>query len=252
MSYQEYLYSALSLSKECAVIFKEGFTNINEISWKEESDPVTEYDKKIELYVRKRLNTLYPTHDILGEEDGLEGGSSDYQWIVDPIDGTINYIRGIAFVAFSLALSYKGTIIVSVVANPILDEYFWASKGGGAFLNSKPIHVSGIQNLHHAYVVFGRYREQYSSQFHQLIKDFQSVRNPGSAALALAYIAVGRIEGAIYSKLSPWDVAGGWLLIEEAGGIITNLNGSPFSFEDPSLLAGNQQTHNHIKKMFNS
>lgn len=250
MNYQEYLYTAISLSKECTAMFKEGFANIKDISWKEGSDPVTEYDKKIELFVRQRLHLLYPDHDILGEEDGLEGGSSDYQWIVDPIDGTINYIRGIAFVAFSLALSYKGQIIVSVVANPILDEYFWAIKGGGAFLNSKPIHVSNIQNIHHAYVVFGRYREQYSSQFHQLIKQFQSIRNPGSAALALAYIASGRIEGAIYSKLSPWDVAGGWLLVEEAGGLITNLDGSAFNFDNPSLLAGNSTTHAHIKKLF--
>ncbi len=250
MNYQEYLETALTITDISAKIFKEGFVEISNnknVEWKSESDPVTEFDKKIEKITREYILSKYPDHLVLGEEDGLNSTiASDFKWIIDPIDGTINYIRGIAFVAYSLALSYKDEIVVAVVCNPILDECFHAVKGQGAFLNGKKITVSTCQELKQSYLTLGTYKEEYKEQFHSLVKMFQSVRNPGSAALALAYVAMGRMEAAMYFRLSPWDIAGGYLLVKEAGGIMTNINSDSFSLEKPSILASNPFCYNHI------
>ncbi len=253
MNYQEYLDLALSIYEDISPIFKEGFFKTNTIMWKHENDPVTEYDQKIEALVRELILKQYPEHIILGEEDGLQNNTgSDFEWIVDPIDGTANYIRSIPFVAFSLALSYKGQIIVSVVANPIIDECFWAVRGEGAYLNGQAISASSITDFKKSYINFGRYSRKYINEYHKINNTFQSVRNAGSAALVLAYVACGRMEGTVYPNLSPWDVAGGWLLVEEAGGNITNMDGSTFTLEEPSLLAGNKVTHPQLVSIFNT
>ncbi|MGL5956857.1 MAG: inositol monophosphatase family protein [Brevinema sp.] len=251
MEYQEYLDTALAIVKQCTPIFQQGFSNSNRIMWKGERDPVTEYDQKIELFIRQQITQKYPDHIILGEEEGLQNYSdSKFQWIVDPIDGTINYIRGIAFVSLSVALAYQNEIIVSLVADPINNEYFWAIKGKGAFCNNKKIQVSNIDNLKQSYIALGTYKDKYTKEFHEMLHIFQSVRNPGSAALAMAYVAAGRMEGALYFSLSAWDVAGGWLLIEEAGGFISNLDGTPFTLDNPSLLAGNHSSYSALQKIF--
>ncbi|MGL4677664.1 MAG: inositol monophosphatase family protein [Brevinema sp.] len=251
MDYQEYLDTALSIIRQCVPIFQEGFVKTNRVTWKGEGDPVTEYDKKIEFFIRQQITQKYPDHIILGEEEGLQNSSdSKFQWIVDPIDGTNNYIRGINFVSLSLALAYQNEIIVSVVADPNSKEYFWAIKGKGAFLNDEKIQVSKTGNLKQSYIALGTYKEKYIKEFHQMIHTFQSVRNPGSAALAMAYVAAGRIEGAVYFSLSAWDVAGGWLLIKEAGGIISNIDGTPFTLENPSLLTGNAISYPVLQKIF--
>lgn len=247
MSYTEYLSLALDCAKSCAEFFKEGFYTINSIEWKSDSDPVTMYDKKIEQLSRDFILSKYPHHLILGEEDGLgENINSDYQWILDPIDGTINYIRGIPIVSYSLALIYQGEIVVSVVANPILDEYFWAVRGQGAFLNGKEIKVSTGSHLKQSYLMLGSYNEEYSKIYHHYIKKFQCVRNLGSAALALAYVASGRIDGLLYFRLSPWDVAGGILLVRESGGKVNNINSEVFSLDKVSIVASSPYIHNAI------
>lgn len=253
MDFQEYLDFAIEIAKDIAPTFKEGFVIANKVSWKSDSDPVTEYDKKIEQRAKDLILKRYPHHVVLGEEDGLSSSvDSDFQWIIDPIDGTINYIRGVPFVAFSLALTYKGELIVSVVSNPIMDEYFWALKGKGAYLNGEKTQVSTCIDLKKSYLVLGRYNEKYAVPYHRTLKHFQSVRNPGAAALALAYVAAGRMEGALYFRLSPWDMAGGVLLVQEAGGIVTNIDGSEFTLEEPSILAASPFVYPIVHDILNT
>ena len=253
MNYTEYLEVALEIAKKNAPLFKKGFFEKNSTEWKSESDPVTVFDKKIEEETRNFILAKYPDHLVLGEEDGLgENTGSDFEWIIDPIDGTVNYIRGVAFMAYSLALSYKGEIVVAVVANPVLDEYFWAAKGEGAYLNGEKISVSSCEDFKKSYLALGRYTEDYVTEYHTIIKTFQAVRNPGSAALALAYVACGRMEGVLYFNLSPWDMAGGVLLVEEAGGIVTNINSDKFSLKKASILGGNPHTYHATSSILSS
>ncbi len=250
MDYQNYLSIALACAKQISIVFTEGFYSQNNIEWKSEKDPVTEYDKKIEQISREFILDHYPDHIILGEEDGLyNNNNSDFKWIIDPIDGTINYIRGIPFVAYSLALLYQDEIVISVVSNPILEEYFWAVKGQGAYLNNNKIQVSMCDEIEHCYLAFGTYKEKYVSIYHELIQQFQSIRNPGSAALALAYIASGRMNGAVYFKLSPWDMAGGVLLVTEAGGKVNNINSIDFSLDNFSIIASSSIIHSQLNKI---
>lgn len=250
MDLQQYLSVALECAGSISEVFKQGFYELNQIDWKSEKDPVTEYDKKIEQLSRKFLSSRFPTHVILGEEDGLSSDQkSDFKWIIDPIDGTINYTRGISFVSYSLALSYKGEIIVAVVSNPILDEVFYAMKDQGAYFNGMRIEVNQNSNLSQSYLAMGTYKEKYANIYHSLIKTFQCVRNPGSAALALAYVAAGRMDGLVYFNLSPWDMAAGILLVTEAGGKINNIDSPVFDLDKMSIIASSASIHdklNHI------
>ncbi|MGL4394640.1 MAG: inositol monophosphatase family protein [Brevinema sp.] len=222
MNTQDFLKVALECESKISNIFKEGFYQKQDITWKSEKDPVTIYDQEIEKITREIISSYYPDHAILGEEEGLSSNISDYKWIIDPIDGTINFTRKLPFVSFSLALSYKDDIIVALVSNPILGEVFHAIKGEGAFLNGQKITVSKERKTSQSFLCLGTYKPQFVDIYHTLIEEFQSVRNLGSAALALAYVADGRIDGAIYFKISAWDIAAGVLILKEAGGIVNN------------------------------
>ncbi|MGL4561135.1 MAG: inositol monophosphatase family protein, partial [Brevinema sp.] len=134
-------------------------------------------------------------------------------------------------------------LIVGVVSNPILNEIFHAVKGKGAFLNGKKISVNTDRTISHSYLCLGTYKEKYASIYHSLIDHFQSVRNLGSAALALAYVAEGRIDGAVYFKISAWDIAAGVLILQEAGGVIRNVGSTDFNLEIPSIVASTPQAH---------
>ncbi|MGL4367748.1 MAG: inositol monophosphatase family protein [Brevinemataceae bacterium] len=253
MDYNQYLSTALELAKNIAPIFREGFFRDNDVEWKTESDPVTEYDRRIEELTQTYILSKYPEHLILGEEYGLcKDMQTDFQWIVDPIDGTINYIRGIPFTAYSLALMYQNEVIVAVIYNPIIDEFFWATKDNGAFLNGKKIHISSCNKLKKGYLSMGAYKKRYFSYFERLVPAFQSVRSTGSAALALAYVAAGRIDAALYFHLAPWDMAAGFLLIKEAGGIATNIGSTSFSIKEPSILAANSYIYSYISNELSS
>ncbi|MGL4561590.1 MAG: inositol monophosphatase family protein [Brevinema sp.] len=248
---KQYTETALLIAKKIAPTFKEGFYQINQIDWKSAGDPVTEYDRKIEQMTRDLLSEYYPDHVVLGEENGLQNNTeSDFKWIVDPIDGTVNYTRSIPFVAYSLALSYRNEIIAAVVANPILDEYFYATKGEGAYLNNTKLTVSNNDVFKQCYISYGSYNSKYSVPIHTLINAFQSVRSPGSAALALAYIAAGRMDGLVYFRLAPWDMAAGILLVQEAQGQVSNINNHVFDLEKSSIIAGSSLIHQKISEQF--
>ena len=232
---------------------------IGKISYKgHAADPVTEIDLLCEQEIIRRIRESYPDHDILAEESGetYSGKGADGKWIIDPLDGTLNYSHGYPCYCVSIALEYKGAIIVGVIYNPCLDELFVAEKGKGATMNSQPISVSQTDQLQSSLLVTG-FAPQLQESLNKNLEYFgkfmhacQAVRRPGSAAMDLCYTAMGRFEGFWEMKLKPWDVAAGTLIMQEAGGKVTKFDGSPVSIYDQEILATNGLVHQQMVDVF--
>ena len=219
-----------------------------QITTKRQSDFVTEVDKAAEAAIIDVLREAYPEYGILAEESGQTAGSaggSEYQWIIDPLDGTTNFIHGLPQYAVSIALAHRGQVTQAVVYDTVRNEMFTASKGGGAFLNERRIRVSKCLRLEEALIGTGfPYRiydhiDAYLAIFKELARKSAGIRRPGAAALDLAYVACGRFDGFWEFGLSPWDIAGGALLISEAGGLISDLAGNETYLQSGNLVAGN-------------
>jgi myo-inositol-1(or 4)-monophosphatase len=223
--------------------------SIREVRHKGLVDIVTDVDLQAEHEVCTRLVSAFPTHSILAEEGGARDGSdSRYRWIVDPLDGTTNYAHGFPFFCVSIGLEVDGRLTLGVVYSPSLDELFVAEAGRGATLNDRPIHVSQTDELGQALLATGFPYAR--AEFPRALRSFevmslqsQAVRRAGSAALDLCYVACGRLDGYWEHAVSPWDVAGGALIVLEAGGVVTRTDGSPFSVEDGQVLASNGRVH---------
>jgi myo-inositol-1(or 4)-monophosphatase len=230
-------------------ILKERADSIGKIQYKGEIDPVTEIDLLCEQEVISRIQNAFSGHAFLAEESGATEGDADHLWIIDPLDGTVNYAHGYPCYCVSIGYQCKGEVVAGVVYNPCLDELFVAEKGQGATLNGKSISVSTITDLKQSLLATGfPYDISESSDnnldhFQKFIKACQAIRRPGSAAMDLCYTAMGRFEGFWELKLHPWDYAAGWLMIEEAGGTMTRFDGSPFQMGDRSILASNGHIH---------
>ena len=227
--------------------------NIGRISPKGSRDLVTEVDILCEEEVIRVIKKRFPDHQFLAEESGAsEDNSSPSKWIIDPLDGTINYAHGFPCYCVSIGLEHEGEIIVGVVYNPNLDELFVAEKGKGATMNSSPISVSTIPKLKDSLLVTGFTPEIVHSlddnmePFRDFMKASQAVRRPGSAAIDLCYTAMGRFEGFWELKLNSWDVAAGFLIMQEAGGKVTKLDGNPLSVYDRQILASNGLVHDEM------
>ncbi|MCK9283793.1 MAG: inositol monophosphatase [Rhodocyclaceae bacterium] len=218
---------------------------------KQQSDFVTEVDRAAEAAIIEVIRDAYPTHAILAEESGASG-DSDYQWIIDPLDGTTNFIHGFPQYAVSIGLSHKGAMTQAVVYDPGRNELFTASKGGGAFLNDKRIRVSGRAKLGEALVGTGfPYRvfdhiDTYLAIFRDMAQKTAGMRRPGAASLDLAYVACGRLDGFWEFGLGPWDMAAGALLISEAGGLVGDLRGESAYMETGNMLAGNPKVFSQL------
>ena len=230
-------------------IQKERADNIGEIHYKGEINLVTEVDLLCEKEIIGRIKKEFPGHAILAEESGATAGDADHLWVIDPIDGTVNYAHGYPCYCVSIGYQCRGEVVVGVIYNPCLDELFVAEKGKGATLNGKPISVSTTTELKKSLLATGfAYDINQSSNnnldhFQNFIKACQALRRPGSAAMDLCYTAMGRFEGFWELKLHPWDYAAGWLMVEEAGGQVTRFDGSPFQMGDRSVLASNGHIH---------
>jgi myo-inositol-1(or 4)-monophosphatase len=217
------------------------------ISVKQQSDFVTEVDRAAEAAIIDVLREAYPHHGILAEESGLTGAAPDaeYQWIVDPLDGTTNFIHGVPQYAVSIGLAHKGSMTQAVVFDPNRNELFTASKGGGAFLNDKRIRVAKRTRLDEALIATGfPYRvfehiDAYLAIFKEVAQKSAGMRRPGAAALDLAWVACGRVDGFWEFGLSPWDIAAGSLLITEAGGLVSDLAGENDYMRTGNVVAGN-------------
>ena len=214
---------------------------------KRQSDFVTEVDRAAEAAIIEVLREAYPEYGILAEESGEaagQGAGGEYQWIIDPLDGTTNFIHGFPQYAISIALAQKGQIIQAVVYDTVRNEMFTASKGGGAFLNERRIRVSKCLKLEEALLGTGfPYRvfehvDAYLGIFKELMQRTSGIRRPGAASLDLAYVACGRLDGFWEFGLAPWDMAGGALLISEAGGLIGDLSGNEHYLETGYVIAG--------------
>ena len=217
------------------------------ITTKQQNDYVTEVDKAAEAAIIQVLREAYPEYRILAEESGQtagEGAGSEYQWIIDPLDGTTNFIHGFPQYAVSIALAYKGQLNQAVVYDTTRNEMFTASKGGGAFLNERRLRVTKCLKLEDALLGTGfPYRAfEHSDAYMGIFKEFTQrtagMRRPGAASLDLAYVASGRLDGFWEFGLAPWDIAAGCLLITEAGGLVGDLSGGESYMKTGNLIAG--------------
>ncbi len=231
------------------------------VATKQPNDFVTEVDKAAEAAIIETLREAYPSYGILAEESGLsdgKGADSDYQWIIDPLDGTTNFIHGLPQYAISIALAKGGVIEQAVVFDPNRNELFTASKGGGAFLNGRRIRVSKRTKLAESLIGTGfPYRmfdkvDLYLAVFKELAEKTAGQRRPGAASLDLAYVACGRYDGFWEFGLSPWDMAAGALLISEAGGLISDLRGDTNYLETGNVIAGTPKVFAPLLKIVQS
>ena len=232
-----------------------------QITSKRQSDFVTEVDKAAEAAIIEVLREAYPEYGILAEESGETAGygaGSEYQWIIDPLDGTTNYIHGFPQYAISIALAHNGQIAQAVVYDTLRNEMFTASKGGGAFLNERRIRVSKCLKLEDALLGTGfPYRsfehiDAYLSIFKELTQKTAGIRRPGAASLDLAYVASGRLDGFWEFGLSPWDMAAGALLITEAGGLVGDLSGEQNYLQTGNVVAGSPKVFAQLLQIVDS
>ena len=227
-----------------------------QVSLKGPADFVSNADLKAERTLRAELAKARPGFGFLLEEGGSVAGSDPrHRWIVDPLDGTSNFLHGLPHFAISIGLEQDGEIVAGVVYDPVKDEMFWAEKGVGAFLNDRRMRVSGRRRLNEALLATGMPfaghgdRARYLVQVDAAMSATAGVRRWGAAALDLAYVAAGRFDGFWEDHLSPWDIAAGLLLVREAGGYVTEVDGGNAMLASGSVLAANDRLHGEIAQL---
>ena len=251
---------AIQTARDAGRILADRMGRALQVSNKGDIDLVTEADLASEKLIIERIKSHYPRHAILAEESGTtEGirtvpGQTDWRWIVDPLDGTTNYAHGYPCFCVSIALERAGLIDIGVVYDPTRDEVFAAERGQGATLNDRSVRVSEVDDLNAAMLCTGfpynvRERPNFARDFTNFTMEAQAVRRDGSAALDLANVACGRFDGFWEDGLNPWDIAAGVLLIEEAGGLVTDYVGAPLDIFTPKVLASNGLIHNRMMQV---
>lgn len=249
-----FLEVAVETALEAGRILAEEFERPADISYKGDVDLVTQADRRAEQCIVARLGREFPEHGILAEEGGGHESRSRYRWYVDPLDGTTNFAHGYPCFAVSIGLAEDDRMIAGVVHNPVSKELFIAERGRGATRNGRKIRVSGIDRLARSLLVTGfpTHKRTQNPNIHYYW-DFtlksHGVRRDGSAALDLAAVAAGRFEGFWEFGLKPWDTAAGVLLVEEAGGQVTDFDGQPYRLGGPVLLASNRLVHEEMQQV---
>ena len=224
------------------------------IAKKSHADFVSEVDRAAEQTIIQTLLEAYPDHAILAEESGGQG-DSEYLWIIDPLDGTTNFLHGFPQFAVSIALQHKGVMTQAVIYDPVKNELFTATRGRGAFLNDKRIRVTKRVHLADSLIGTGfpytkfEHMDAYIDIFKDLMQQTSGLRRPGSAALDLAWMAAGRYDAFFETGLKPWDIAAGTLLITEAGGMVSDLQGSDTFLKTGHICAGNPDIHPQVLKV---
>lgn len=227
-----------------------------QVSKKGPADFVSNADKKAEKIIFEELQKARPKFGFLMEEQGIiEGSDSSNRWIVDPLDGTTNFLHGIPHFAISIGLERDNDIFAGVIYQPINDELFWAEKGQGAFLNGRRLRVSARKNMSDALFATGlpfmnrAHHPAYLEQLDAVLMSTSGARRFGAASLDLAWVAAGRYDGFWEIGLSPWDIAAGYIMVKEAGGYITDLEGKPKAMQTGNVLATNDSLHGELKKL---
>jgi myo-inositol-1(or 4)-monophosphatase len=249
---KDFMTVARQAALKAGGILRENIHGVREISYKGDINLVTEMDMRSERAVVELVLASFPDHGIIAEEETMNRNGSGFTWVIDPLDGTTNYAHGYPCFSVSIALEHEGEIILGVVYDPMRDELFSARKGDGASLNGKPIRVSAADTLIKSLLATGfPYDRKVSEKnnldfFHDLLMASQEVRRDGSAALDLCSVACGRFDGFWELKLKPWDVAAGSLIVQEAGGRVSDLAGGGFSIHDDEILASNGRIHGQM------
>ncbi len=248
---------AVKAARKAATIINRASFDIEQIkiTTKKNNDFVTNVDKAAEKVIIEILSNAYPNHSFLAEESSNtfnKKGTNDYLWIIDPLDGTTNFIHGFPQYAISIALEHKGKIIQSVIFDPNRNELYTASKGEGAYLNDRRLRVSQRINIKDALIGTGfpysdlSGLEEYLKILKIMTKSSSGIRRPGAASLDLAYVAAGRFDGFYEKNLKPWDMAAGVLLITEAGGIVSDFYGNSNYLNDGNIIAGSPKIFNQM------
>jgi myo-inositol-1(or 4)-monophosphatase len=250
-----FLESAVEIAHEAGSLLQYYFERHVRFELKGAFDLVTEADRASEKLVVERIGALFPDHAIVAEEGGGHESGSEYRWYVDPLDGTTNFAHGYPVYNVTLAIEKAGELIAGVIFDPTRNEMFTCEKGAGAFLNGRRIHVSAAGKLDDSLFSTGfpsrrRHLSVNIHFYHQLAMATHGVRRCGAAALDLAYVACGRLDGFWEFGLSPWDMAAGQLLVEEAGGICRDMNGLPHHLKSPHILADNGLIHEEVLALF--
>jgi len=255
---------AAEIARTAGAKLREFFGRGVETEYKGDVDIVTVADRTVEAYLRDALLTAFPAHGIYGEEGTRDRLDAEFRWYIDPLDGTTNFAHGFPHFCVSMGLEHRpeglaaekdGPIVAAVIYDPMRDELFVAERGKGAFLNGKPIHVSPVPVLGEALVATGfPSRKRHDNPNIHFYQEFtlrsHGVRRAGSAALDLAYIACGRMDAYWEFNLNPWDTAAGFLLVEEAGGMVTGFDGTYRRLDSQEILASNQLIHHELLGLF--
>jgi myo-inositol-1(or 4)-monophosphatase len=260
----EWVPKASEIAREAGTRLREFLAQGVETEYKGDVDLVTVADRTVEKLIRGRLGEVFSDHGIYGEEGTRERMEQEFRWYVDPLDGTTNFAHGMPHFCVSMGLEprkpgggpgHEGEIVAGVIYDPMLDELFSAERGKGARLNGHPIHVSRVPDLAESLVATGfPSRKRHDSPnvhfYHEFTLRSHGVRRAGSAALDLAYVACGRYEAFWEFNLNPWDTAAGTLLVEEAGGRMSDFAGGPFCLDSREVLASNGRIHEELVSMF--
>ena len=255
MHFDDFQELAIQAVRESGRIQKDWLRKDKRIELKGAINLVTEVDRRCEQRIIEIIKKAFPGHNILTEETPMPELPSPYRWIIDPLDGTTNYAHGYPCFCTSLALELEGEVIVGAIYDPLLDELFTAQKGKGAFLNNERLAVSKTDRLTNALICTGfpydlrKSRVNNLDHFNNFVMKARAIRRDGSAALDLCYVAAGRFDGFWELKLYAWDVAAGKLLIEEAGGRVTDFRGGSLDIYGKEILATNGRIHGEMIKV---
>jgi myo-inositol-1(or 4)-monophosphatase len=252
------LNTAITAAREAGNIIARSADRIDtlHIETKDINDFVSEVDRDAEKIIIDTLKKAYPDHGFLGEETGYTEGTAEYEWIIDPLDGTTNFLYSIPHYCVSIALKRRGKLYQAVIYDPIKDDLFTASRGQGATLNSRRIRVKDCRSMHGALLTTGvPYRpdqqhlvDPYLASMKALIPDTAGIRRPGSAALDLAYVAAGRYDGFWEFSLHEWDIAAGVLMVLEAGGMVSDLKGGNDHMKTGDIVAASPKVFKEMIK----
>lgn len=253
------LNQVLDTSVKAGEFIRQRVGKIRHLSFKSSINLVTDIDKDSQSLIIKNLKKILPEADFLAEEEKKHHNRpyKQFRWIIDPLDGTTNFVHGFPFFCVSIALQENADIILASVYDPLRKELFYAIKDKGSFLNKNRIYVSKTKKLKKSMVATGfSYKFDHSNDnnianFVKFLLSSQAVRRAGSAALDLCYVACGRFDGFWELDLNPWDTAGGMLIVREAGGKVTNFKGIEYSFNDKQILAANSLIHRQMRILLN-
>jgi myo-inositol-1(or 4)-monophosphatase len=251
----EYLEFAVDLARAAGEVLKHYTSREKQVELKGRANLVTIADKESEALVIRKIHDRYPSHCILAEESGASGFGDQGKWIIDPLDGTTNFAHQYPFYCVSIAFEQNGNVLCGAVYDPHRDEMFTGSKGGGSHLNGERLHVSEVDRIAGSLLTTGfsyNFRQNVEvaiGQFRDFMLESQAIRRGGSAALDLCYVAMGRCDGFWELDLHAWDTAAGRVIAEEAGAVVTDFKGNPFSIYGREIVASNGQIHGEMLRI---